>query len=41
MVKSAHNKTTITEGTTMYDFSKTFFTSKRAEAFRAELQIVS
>lgn len=23
----------------MYDFSKTFFSSKRAEAFRAELQI--
>ena len=37
MVQSAHNKTTITEGTTMYDFSKTFFSSKRAEAFRAEL----
>ena len=39
MVQSAHNKTTITEGTTMtHNYSKTFFSKKRAESFQAELK---
>ena len=39
MVQSAHNKTPITEGTAMtYNYSKTFFSKKRAESFQAELK---
>ena len=37
MIKSAHNRTRGTEAMKMYDFSKTFFSSKRADAFKAEL----